>query len=272
MLILAGISENIFFEIYVCNSTDILEIKPENRSVPCNSYLDGMIQDMGVLISGTNFYFMDNMNGRISYTGKIHFKMPDNHEGVSIYIDLDSDLLFEGIGFPELLIDKSITRSENYRKFSYAKYYGGELTDKFGDFNYNLYIDSYRPEEQEFTSIKVDGYEHLIYHTRENNYVIVSRELLSFVDYLISFPYLFVFYFLIVAILKFIGLRRFSPPNFVIDLKFKIQLAIISIVFMSLLVVALATIFYNIEEYKSKHRNDLNEKMKSISEEIENAA
>lgn len=265
----SGYFRKYIFEIYVCNSTDILEIKSENRSVPCNSYLDGMIQDMGVLISGTNFYFMDNMNGRISYTGKIHFKMPDNHEGVSIYIDLDSDLLFEGIGFPELLIDKSITRSENYRKFSYAKYYGGELTDKFGDFNYNLYIDSYRPEEQEFTSIKRDGYEHLIYHTRENNYVIVSRKLLSFVDYLISFPYLFVFYFLIVAILKFIGLRRFSPPNFVIDLKFKIQLAIISIVFMSLLVVALATIFYNIEEYKSKHRDDLNEKMKSISEEIE---
>jgi nitrogen fixation/metabolism regulation signal transduction histidine kinase len=38
---------------------------------------------------------------------------------------------------------------------------------------------------------------------------------------------------------------------------------------VSLLVVALATILYNIEQYKSKHRNDLNEKMKSISEEIE---
>jgi hypothetical protein len=190
--------------------------------------------------------------------------MPDNHEGVSIYIDLDSDLLFEGIGFPELLIDKSITRSENYRKFSYAKYYGGELTDKFGDFNYNLYIDTYHPEEQEFTSRKLDTYEHLIYHTRENNYVIVSRKLFSFVDYLISFPYLFVFYFLILMVFKFIGARKIGSGKFVIDLKFKIQVAIISIVFVSLLLVALATIFYNIEKYKSKHRDDLNEKMKSI--------
>ncbi len=33
--------------------------------------------------------------------------------------------------------------------------------------------------------------------------------------------------------------------------------------------VALATIFYNVEQYKTKHRDDLNEKMKSISEEIE---
>ena len=265
----SGYFRKYIFEIYVCSSTDSLDIPPENQTVPCMSYLDGMIQDMGVQISGTNFYFMDNMNGRISYTGRIHFKIPDYKGGVSIFIDLDSDLLFEGIGFPELLIDKSITRSENYRKFSYAKYYGGELTDKFGDFNYNLYVDSYKPEDKEFTARKLENYEHLIYHTRENNYVIVSRKLMSFVDYLISFPYLFVFYFLMVLILKFIGIRRIGPQNFVIDLKFKIQLAIISVVFISLLVVALATIFYNIEEYKSKYRDDLNEKMKSISEEIE---
>jgi signal transduction histidine kinase len=224
---------------------------------------------MGVRISNSNFYFMDNMNGRISYTGKLQFPMPGNQEGVTIYIDLDSDLLFEGIGFPELLIDKSITRSENYRKFSYAKYYGGELTDKFGNFNYNFYIDTYQPEENEFTIRKWDNNEHLIYHTRENNYVIVSRKLFSFVDYLISFPYLFVFYFLMVMILQFIGIQKINPRKIVIDLKFKIQAAIISIVFVSLLFVALATILYNVEEYRSKHRNDVNEKMKSIAEEID---
>jgi signal transduction histidine kinase len=265
----SGYFRKYIFEIYVCSAIDSLVIQPENQTVPCMSFMDGMIQDMGVQISGTNFYFMDNMNGRISYTGKIRFRMPNSFEGVVIYIDLDSDLLFEGIGFPELLIDKSITRSENYRKFSYAKYYGGELTDKFGDFNYNLYVDSYRPEDNEFTSLKFEGFEHLIYHTRENNYVIVSRKVFSFVDYLISFPYLFVFYFLIVMILKSVGAWKVLLGKFVFDLKFKIQVAIISIVFVSLLVVALATIFYNVEQYKTKHRNDLNEKMKSISEEID---
>ncbi|HSO85234.1 MAG TPA: HAMP domain-containing sensor histidine kinase [Draconibacterium sp.] len=265
----SGYFRKYLFEIYVCTGVDSLVVKPENRNVPCISFMDAMIQDMGVQISGSNFYFMDNMNGRISYSGKLHFPMPEKQEGVTIYIDLDSDLLFEGIGFPELLIDKSITRSENYRKFSYAKYYGGELTDKFGDFNYNFYIDTYQPEEGEFTTRKLETFEHLIYHTRENNYVIVSRKLFSFVDYLISFPYLFVFYFLMVLILQFIGTRKISPRRILIDLKFKIQVAIISIVFVSLLLVALATIFYNVEEYRSKHRNDLNEKMKSISEEID---
>ncbi len=265
----SGYFRKYILELYVCNPMDSLVVQPDNRSVPCMSFMDGMIKDMGVQISGTNFYFMDNMNGRISYTGRISFQMPGNNQTITIYIDLDSDLLFEGIGFPELLIDKSIARSENYRKFSYAKYYGGELTDKFGDFNYNLYIDTYHPDEQEFTIRRLNSYEHLIYHTRENNYVIVSRKIFSIVDYLISFPYLFVFYFLIVLILKFIGTRKLLSQNFTVDLKFKIQVAIISIVFFSLLLVALATIFYNIEQYRSKHRDDLDEKMKSISEEID---
>lgn len=255
-------------EIYVCSNNSTLELQPDSQSVPCFSFMDGMINDMGFRISGTNFYFMDNMNGRISYTGRFHYPLLTDSAGVTIYIDLDSDLLFEGIGFPELLIDKSITRSENYGNFNYAKYYGGELTDKFGDFNYNFYIDNYGPSQDEFTYKKIDKFEHLIYHTRENNYVIVSRKLFTFTEYLISFPYLFVFYFLVVLFFNFLLIRR-ENRKMVFDLKFKIQAAIISIVFVSLLLVALATIFYNIEEYKSKHQNDLNEKLKSISEEID---
>ena len=265
----SGYFKKYIFEMYVCGPLDSLVLQPDNQTYPCDLLMESMIADMGVSIAGTCFYFMDNMNGRISYTGKLHFEMPGTQDGVNIYIDLDSDLLFEGIGFPELLIDKSITRSENYRKFNFAKYYGGELTDKLGDYNYNFYIDSYEPENNEFTTKKRDGFEHLIYHTSENNFIIVSRELTTFADYLISFPYLFVFYFLVLIVLFVVINRKIFPQKVVFDLKLKIQAAIISIVFVSLLLVALATIFYNVREYRLKHQNDLNEKMKSISEEID---
>ena len=258
-------------EIYVCGQgfLDSLEIKQENRMVPCMPFMDAMISDMGVQIPGTNFYYMENMNGRISYTGRFNYPLLTDSIGISVYIDLDSDLLFEGIGFPELLIDKSIARSENYRKYNYAKYYGGELADKFGDYTYNNYIETYQPSDQEFSYKKWDKYEHLIYHTHENNYIIVSRKMFTFGTYLISFPYLFVFYFVFTLFLLFIGSRKFVGRKIVFNLKFNIQAAIISIVFVSLLLVALATIFYNIEQYKSKRQNDLDEKMKSIAEEID---
>lgn len=256
-------------EVYVCGSLDSLIVEPDKRMVPCMPFMDAMISDMGIQIPGTNFYYMENMNGRISYTGRFHYPLYKDSAGVTIYIDLDSDLLFEGIGFPELLIDKSIARSENYRKYSYAKYYGGELADKFGDFSYNNYIETYQPSDREFSYKKWDKYEHLIYHTRDNNYIIVSRKMFTLGVYLISFPYLFVFYFVFTLFLLFVGNRKFAGKKIVFNLKFNIQAAIISIVFVSLLLVALATIFYNIEQYKSKRQNDLDEKMKSIAEEID---
>lgn len=261
-------------EIYVCYPESKLVLEGMGDTVLCFPFFEEMIETQGIEIQGTNFYFMDNMNGRISYTGRLKYSSE-----ASIFINIDSDLLFEGIGFPELLIDESMMKPEDYKKFSYAKYYGGELTDKYGDYNYNSYVDSYLEmssgddfsfiADQEYTFKKWDGMEHLIYNTREDNYVIVSRKLFTIVDYLISFPYLFVFYFLSVMVLLLIGSKSLRKRRVNFDLKFKIQAAIISIVFVSLLVVALATIFYNIDRYKTKHRNDLDEKMKSIAEEID---
>lgn len=254
---------------FVCSGADSLLIEAENQMAPCIEFFEDMIQNQGSKIQGTDFYFMDNMNGRISYTGWLHYKHISEERGISIFIELNSDIIFEGIGFPELLIDKSNAKSDNYKKFDYAKYYGGELTDKHGDYNYNYYAHSYPTSGREFEYVSWDGMEHLIYHTREDNYMIVSRELFTFVDYLISFPYLFVFYLLSVLIILIIGNQSVRKRTINFDLKFKIQAAIITIVFFSLLVVAMATVWYNIREYKQKHQNDLNEKMISIAAEID---
>lgn len=263
-------------DVYVCENSDSLFLEHENRKVPCLPFMDGLIETEGDRVPGTDFFFMDNMNGRISYSGRIHFPLLNDEHGLTIYIDLDSDLLFEGIGFPELLLDKTIARSDKYKKFDYAKYYGGELTDKYGDYTYNFHVDVYlnpgkgnEYSTEEFSYRRWDKKEHLIYYTHEHNYVIVSRDLFRVTDYLISFPYLFVFYFLSAAIFLFIGSQTLRKRKIGFDLKFKIQAAIISIVFISLLGVAMATIMYNVEEYKSKHKDDLNEKMKSIAEEID---
>jgi len=255
--------------IYVCSRMDSLITDPDEVTVPCQPFMDERIENQGINIPGTKFYFMNFMNGRISYTGRLDYPKGRRGMPVVIYIDLDSDLLFEGIGFPELLIDKSMTRSEIYRKFSYAKYYGGELTDKFGDYNYNTNGHMYLTSDDEFSFIRQDNFEHLVYHSEENNYVVVTRKLLTFVDYLIAFPYLFVFYLIILLIILVAGNTTLRDSKYFFDLKFRIQAAIISIVFVSLLVVALVTILYNVRTYKTKHHDDLSEKMKSISEEID---
>jgi two-component system, NtrC family, nitrogen regulation sensor histidine kinase NtrY len=256
-------------QITICSGSDSLLIQPQNMMVSCFPFFEEMIEKEGNPLPGTSFYYMENMNGRISYFGKIHYPLTSDSIGISIFVELNSKILSEGIGFPELLIDKSMQKPSSYNRFEYAKYYGGELVDRHGDYLYNYYIYSYDFPDEEFTFSLWDGYEHLIYGTREDNYIIVSRSLYTFVDYLISFPYLFVFYFMF-SLLSLILIRpSFRKIKWQIDLKLRIQAAIISIVFVSLLLVAFGTIFYNIEEYRSRLQEDLDGKMNSISVEID---
>jgi two-component system, NtrC family, nitrogen regulation sensor histidine kinase NtrY len=256
-------------QITICSGSDSLIIQPQNTMVPCFPFFDRMIEKEGNPLPGTSFYYMDNMNGRISYFGKIHYPLTSDSIGISIFMELNSKILSEGIGFPELLIDKSMRKPSSFNRFEYAKYYGGELVDRHGDYQYNYYIYSYDFDDNEFTYSSWDGYEHLIYGTRQDNYIIVSRSLYTFVDYLISFPYLFVFYFAF-SLLTLLFIRpSFRRIRYRIDLKVRIQVAIISIVFVSLLLVALGTIFYNIKEYRSRLQEDLNGKMNFISVEID---
>ena len=258
-------------DFYLCRGSDSLLVEPENRLVPCFPFFEEMIATSGTRIPGTEFYFMDNMNGRISYMGKLFYPLTADSLGTAIFFELHSRLLPEGAGFPELLLDRSMAKPDRYRHFSYAKYFDSELVYVSGDYQYNYYIDSYniRSDSSEFTLERWNGYDHLIYNLSENNYIIVSTESFGLLDYLISFPYLFVFYFILILLIITAGNPSFRKKAMVYDLKFKIQASIISVVLVSLFVVAAGTILYNIQTYKKKHQDDLNEKMKSISEEID---
>ncbi|WP_163716427.1 sensor histidine kinase [Mangrovibacterium lignilyticum] len=256
--------------VTVCDGGDSLFVQPDNQLVPCYPFFEQMIEESGTEIPGTSFYYMDNMNGRISYFGRFTYPLVSNPLGQSVFIELKSKLLPEGVGFPELLLDKSLQEPTRYRYFSYAKYYKNELVYLSGDYQYNYYISTYDigSRERGLTEKSWDGYDHLIYSLGNDNYIIVSTKSFKFVAYLISFPYLFVFYFVFILLIVFIGNANYRTQALVYDLKFRIQVSIIAIVLFSLLLVASGTIYYNLREYENKHQFDLNEKMKSIAEEI----
>ncbi|NQU84837.1 MAG: sensor histidine kinase, partial [Mariniphaga sp.] len=263
------IGEEYDVQIIHCSDTTELDIQPDNIIAPCFPYFEEKIKIEGLQLKGTNFYYMDNMNGLITYFGELNYPLMYDSLGVSVFIELNSKIVSKGIGYPELLMDKSMKRPENYKLFHYAKYNNGQLGDQHGDFLYNKYITEDSLLEEEFVYKKWDRHEHIIYHTGNENYVVVSRGIYGVIEYLISFPYIFVFYFLLTILFLFSGSQYIRQKSVAFDFKFKVQASIISIVLLSLLIVAIGTIFYNIDTYKDKHKEDLNEKMKSIAEEIE---
>lgn len=255
---------------WFCNAKDSLMNEDENRWEPCYPFFDQMIERSGSKILNSNFNFMNNFNGRISYLGKLPFYSPVDKKETTVFIEINSKTISEGIGFPELLMDRSLIKPFRYKYLSSAKYYDDELVSITGDYPYKLYLNSYNlsTKPNEFQLLRWDGYDHLVYNIDNKNQIIVSNRSLKLRDYLISFPYIFVFYFifvLIVILIRNSGIRNSITTN---DLRFKIQGSIISVVLISHLFVATGTIYYNIREYRSRHQTDLQEKIKSISEEI----
>lgn len=255
-----------------CTGSDSVIIRPDNILEPCFPYFEKMINSSGSKVPGSSFYFMNNMNGQVSYFGKLHYPLVDDSSGISVFIELNLKRISEGIGFPELLMDRSLIKPFRYKYLSYAKYFDEELVNRSGEFPYNNYLQSYilKKPDTEFQLVNWDGYNHLIYTFDEKNHIVVSNRALRFTDYLISFPYIFVFYFVFVLIVALAGNSNFRKLIIPEDLRFRIQVSIISVVLVSLLFVATGTIYYNIREYRDRHQYDLQEKMKSISEEIKN--
>lgn len=256
----------------LCTGADSLLIQPDNVSEPCFPFFERMIATSGVKVPGSNFYYMNNMNGRVSYFGRLHYPVVNEANGLSVFIELTAKIVSEGIGFPELLMDRSLLKPFRYKYLSYAKYFDEELVSRSGEFAYNYYLQAFNLKDSsgEFTRIKQNGYNHLIYRFDDKTHIVVSNKALVFTDYLISFPYIFVFYFVFALTVSFVGNVNYRKIIIPLDLRFRIQVSIISVVLGSLLFVAAGTIYYNIQEYRDRHQYDLQEKMKSISEEIKN--
>jgi len=259
-------------QYWFCDENDSVLVQPENVSEPCFPFFNQMIKSLGTKISETSFYHMNNMNGRVTYFGKLDFETNWLPNSISVFIEINSKIASEGIGFPELLLDKTLIKPSRYQNLSYGKYFEDELVNRSGDFPYNYYLESYKLKDtiSEFQLVHWNDYDHIVYTLDQNNHIIVSNKALKLSDYIISFPYIFVFNFIFVLVIILFGnsnIRRIIVPQ---DFRFKIQISIISVVLISLLFVASGTIFYNIDEYRQRHQNDLMEKIKSISDEIRN--
>jgi len=255
----------------ICQNTDSLLVLPEKEIVPCCPFFDNIISKNGIKIPETNFYYINNMDGRISYFGKFFYPVLSDSAGVFVYVEMRSRLLSKGIGFPELLIGKEMKRPKQYEPFSYAKFYKNKLVFLSGDekVNYSFRNDlNCKNDTSGFTFFKKDHYNHLIYRLNRNNTIIVSAKTFDFLNYLISFFYLFVLNFLFSLIVFY--LFNFKPLEKTSskDLRFKIQASIVSIVFVSMIILAGTTIYYNIKANYRDNQEDLNGKMESISEEI----
>ncbi|MFW5645358.1 MAG: ATP-binding protein, partial [Bacteroidota bacterium] len=253
-------------QVTICEPEDRVYVSPpEDSWYPCYPFFFEEILSDGMQVPGTDFYYLDNLNGRISYFFYITYNQGEDDEA-TMFIELDSRLFAEGLGYPGLLLEDSF--EDPSAQYSYAKYNNNTLITSNGEFAYSTSAEVYTTKNDGFESFEFDNYDHLAYHLDENNIIIVSKPSVFWVDILISFSYIFSFYF--ISLIVLLSISWISPVTMRLNPSFKnrIQLSLTSVLFISFVLFGAGTVYFSIQEYKERQFEILEEKVQSVYIEL----
>jgi hypothetical protein len=198
-------------QITLCRPTDsvLLEL-PEYQWYYCYGFFDDVINNLGFSIPKTRFYYLDNQQGRISYLGRFPFTINNSSLEITLFIELNSRLIQNILGYPELLLNEELQKERPIEHYSYAKYHKGNLVTQSGDFSYSLNSELFGPVEKGFQTIKLDGYNHLLYKPEKDNLIVLSLPVIKFIDIVVGFSYIFLFYYICLIVDEPVGVWIFK--------------------------------------------------------------
>ena len=262
-----GFWRNYNLQVTVCSSGDSVLVTDEKRSYPCFDFFNKLIETKGIQVAGSSFYFMDRINGRISYLGQTQFNNPKNIP-VHVILELTSKVIPEGKGYPELLLDERASRENYSGDFSYAKYFDGMLVDRGGDYQYSLKFSEQIPMHQEYTHYSKNEYRHCVYQRDGNNFIVASYPEMNSFHLLSVITYLFLLFFLAGSLIIVLTSRTLSIQKNKFDLREKIQLTLLFSLLGILIVIGLSLMLYNSNTLLRSVKENLNDKLVSISSEV----
>ena len=264
----SGYWGNFSFNIVPCGRNDTLSVGELNGSfTDCFSFFEKKILTTGDQLTGTGFYFIDNKQGRSNYLGKIYFRY-DNNRTNGLFIDLFSDIDVFQPGYSELLLDKKYHSYSRLKDNSFAKYINGEAVLMIGDFPYNNTDAEYVENVADYKAFKADSYDHLLYRNG-NVTVVISKPTITAQDIIISFAYLFAFIFIFSNFILFLIRKSTLKAPAEFNFRQKLQLSFISILLFSFTLIGVVIAFLTIKQYKTKHYENIQEKLHSVYNELE---
>lgn len=255
------------FRATICYPGSDLIMDNSDHRVDCNGFFSDMINVYGIGIPGTNFYFLNLQNGRINYVG--YAECTHKSRVSRLYIELDSKLSHEQLGYPELLLEGKLLTHSMLSSYSTAKYHQNQLLAQTGDYPYRLVSTFGIDSTQKYNFINQGGYNHLVYNNDSDDVVVLSRPRETILNTTASFAYIFFFFGFVIVF--WLSLAQFPLrtgariPSF----KKRIKTAMILIVFLSLILVATVSIIYSIKSFENRSIDNLSEKLLSVMVEVE---
>ncbi len=253
--------------ITICNEDKILNILPEDFLISCDSYFNGIIDNYGTATICTNLFFLDQNTLDKNFLGFIDMK-GNNSDSITIYVELFSKFVPEGLGYPELLISSNSEINDYLKNYSLAKYINKELVYKFGNYLYSFNLEADAIDTNLVNPLEHNAHDHYHYHTDENTDYVLSLKAGGFFDFIAPFSYLLLLY-----IIYFLAIYFASGPVMIryteFTLRKRLQYSVIGIIFSSFLIIGGLSVLYIVRLNDNKTNNILQEKSYSVLIELE---
>ena len=255
--------------ITVCDPDKILSVQPYNFLINCDTFFNDLIVNYGVETDVENFHYQSDYLSNRNYIAIIKPNDSASNLLPTIFIEFFSKYFPKGLGYPELLINKSFVLLPDLSNYSYAKYFNKDLFYKFGKFFYNIDLSNYQLYSKDSCFFDYDNYNHYLHRTDDSSVLIISKRNSTFLDIIAPFSYLFIFYILFVLI--FLLITNFPIQNIFpsISLRNRIQISIISVIALSFIAIGFTSLMYLIKLNNDKNYEILSEKSHSVLIELE---
>ncbi|GAB4131948.1 MAG: HAMP domain-containing sensor histidine kinase [Bacteroidia bacterium] len=237
------------------------------------THFEELIEKSGAPTFSENLFCLENQNGRISYLARLVLQQKGHEKFLgqgTLFVEFDSKLMSEEIGFPELLLDRELGINRKLVNYSYAKYKNGQLINHSGKYRYPLSPSSFGLLTAQNTFIDKDGWNHLLYKDQTGTIVILSKQDEGWLGKTTSFSYIFaLFSLLLIFSLSLRQLYTVGPTFSNLSFKYRIQLVLVIIVLLSLTLFGTGSIYYIQQQYQTKNSEIISEKAHSVALEIE---
>lgn len=253
--------------ITVCYPDKDLLIQPEDIVINCTEYFRTIAEEMGEPTTVSGFYLMEENSLNESYLGIM--KKPIGDDTVHIYIEILSKFIPDGLGYPELLVNKENELNPFIKNHSIAKYINGNLVYRFGNYQYSINISNYQINNKIPYNITRNGFDHFFYPMDDDTVLVISKESLGFLEFIAPFSYLLIIFSLFLLLFAVVtqDLKKFltTEPT----LRKRLQYSIVSVVLVSFLFIGALSVWYVIDINSDKNLDILKEKSHSVLIELE---
>lgn len=266
----SGFWEKYDAHIALFDSMCVPIIKSQNTAFDNNLYFDELISGDGSRTASPDFFFINNVSGKISYLAKLPFYKTNKAKFGTLYIELDGKFISDEIGFPELLLDRNVGLSQELANYSYAKYKNNRLITQYGKYSYSITGHDFELKESSFDFVTKDGFNHLIYRPDPFVIIVMSQRDEGLIGKVTTFSYLFAFFSLLLFSILFFRHLSMNKVFESLSLKYRIQVLLVLIVLVSLALFGGGTIYYINQQFETKNRENISEKIHSVLMEVEN--